>query len=167
MGLARWGNRLRLGLGRLRPGWTTPLNGTLSAIGLLPDSDGVFPVTVTLSSTKAVAEGTTASVSIVTGSAKGAVTVPISALSRTGDRATVQVLSGGTVKPSVVTVGVVGTRRASITEGLSRGATVVLADLDASVPSGNAGQGSRFDGPVVVGPGGGGPGTVEFRRPPG
>ncbi len=118
-----------------------------------------------LSSTKAVAEGTTASVSIVIGSAKDAVTVPVSAISRAGGRATVQVLSGGNVKPAAVTVGVVGTRRASITKGLSRGTTVVLADLEATVPSGNADQG-RFGGPMIGGPGDG-PRTVEFKRPPG
>ena len=131
-------------------GWTTPLTGTVSAIGLLPDSDSAFPVTVTLAPSRTVAEGTTASVSIVTGSAEDAVTVPLSALTRTGDRATVQVLAQGKVTQTQVTVGVVGARTVSITQGLGRGSDVVLADLDAAVPSsttsGQRGGGNGLDG---------------------
>jgi hypothetical protein len=108
----------------------------VSAIGLLPDSSGDFPVTVTVQSGRTVAEGSTASVSIVTGVARHAVTVPTSAISRTGTRAVVRVLAHGSVSRTVVTVGVVGKRRVSITQGLKAGATVVLADLDAAVPSG-------------------------------
>ena len=65
-------------------GWTTSMTGTVSEIGLLPDSSGSFPVTVTVQATRTVAEGSTASVSIVTGVAKDAVTVPTSAITRTG-----------------------------------------------------------------------------------
>jgi HlyD family secretion protein len=116
-------------------GWTSPLKGTVSAIGLLPDSSSAFPVTVTVQSARTVAEGSTASVSIVTGVARDAVTVPTSAISRTGTRAVVRVLDGDTLTRTVVTVGVVGERRVSISQGLKAGATVVLADLDAAVPS--------------------------------
>ena len=69
------------------------------------------------------------------GRAKDAVTVPTSAISRTGTRAVVRVLDGDTVTRTVVTVGVVGKRKVSISQGLKAGATVVLADLDAAVPS--------------------------------
>jgi HlyD family secretion protein len=143
-------------------GWTTSLTGTVSAIGLLPGSDSTFPVTVTLNTTKAVAEGTTASVAIVTGSASNAVTIPLTALTRIGQRATVQVLSGGTATPTQVTVGVVGTRRVAITQGLEQGASVVLADLGATVPSSTSSQTPRFS--RGAGGGGAGLGSATFQR---
>jgi multidrug efflux pump subunit AcrA (membrane-fusion protein) len=145
-------------------GWTTSLTGTVSAIGLLADSDGAFPVTVTVASTRTVAEGSTASVAIVTGSVKDAVTVPVSALTTDGERTTVQVLSGDTVTRTSVTAGVLGTRRAAITRGLKPGARVVLADLDAAVPSStmNTNQRARFNGA-----GGAGLGATSFRGPGG
>jgi HlyD family secretion protein len=143
-------------------GWTTSLHGTVSAIGLLPDSSGDFPVTVTVESARTVAEGSTASVSIVTGVARDAVTVPTSAISKVGTRAVVQVLDGNTLTRTAVTIGVVGKRRVSISQGLKAGATVVLADLSAAVPSsttttnrnGFGGGGLEQRAPVVVQRGG-------------
>ena len=70
------------------------MKGTVTEIAMLPDSSGSFPVTVTVESSRTVSEGSTASVSIVTGVAKDAVTVPTSAVTRNGDRAVVQVLDG-------------------------------------------------------------------------
>ena len=143
-------------------GWTSRMRGTVTAIGVLPDSSGSYPVTVTVESSRTVSEGSTASVSIVTEVAEDAVTVPTSALIRNGNRAVVQVLTGQTVTRRNVTVGVVGTRLASITQGLKAGAKVVLADLAAEVPSSTPGQGLRN------GPGGGelgeGP-RVQVRGP--
>jgi HlyD family secretion protein len=124
-------------------GWTSPMKGKVTAIGLLPDSSGNYPVTVNVESSRTVSEGNTASVSIITGVAKDAVAVPISALVRNGNRVVVRVLTGQTVKRTSVTVGVVGTRLASITQGLRVGARVVLADLAAEVPSSTTGQGLR------------------------
>ena len=141
-------------------GWTTPMTGTVTEIGMLPDSSGNFPVTVTVESSRTVSEGSTASVALVTGVAKDAVTVPTSAVALDGDRAFVQVLAGTTVTRTAVTVGVVGTRRTSITEGLKAGATVVVGDLTAEVPSSDANTPQRFrNGPA----GGGGP-VVSFSR---
>jgi HlyD family secretion protein len=124
-------------------GWTSPMKGTVTAIGVLPDSSGNYPVTVTVESSRTVSEGSTASVSIVTAVAKDAVTVPTSALIRDGNRAVVRVLTGQTITRTNVTVGVVGTRLASITQGVKAGAKVVLADLAAEVPSSTSGQGLR------------------------
>ena len=62
--------------------------------GLLPDSSGNHTVTITVATTRTVAEGTTASVAIVTGTARDAVTVPTSAVTRIGSRALVRVLHG-------------------------------------------------------------------------
>ena len=139
-------------------GWTSSLKGTVSEIALLPDSSGDFAVTVTVDSTRTVAEGSTASVSIVTGLAKDAVTVPTSAVTRTGTRAVVQVLHAGVVTRTLVTVGVVGKRRTSITQGLEAGTTVVLADLAAAVPTSDSSTPQRFrNGPA------GGVGWAEAR----
>ena len=135
-------------------GWATSLTGTVSAIGLLPDSSGNFAVTVTVQSGRTVAEGSTASVSIVTGVARNAVTVPTSAISRTGTRAVVRVLDGDTVTRTVVTVGVVGKRKVSISQGLKAGATVVLADLDAAVPTSTTNNISSGSGNGDIGGGG-------------
>ena len=129
-------------------GWTSPLKGTVTGIGVLPDSSGNFAVTVTIESARTVAEGSTASVSIVTGVAKDAVTVPTSALIRDGSRTAVQVLTRHTVSRRSVTVGVVGTRSTSITKGLEAGTKVVLADLAAKVPSSTtSGPGGRSGPP--------------------
>ena len=141
-------------------GWTTAMKGTVTSIGMLPDSTGNFPVTVTVESSKTVSEGSTASVSIATGVARDALTVPTSAVTIDGDRAVVQVLAGTTVTRTAVTVGVVGTRRTSITQGLKSGATVVVGDLSAEVPSSDANTPQRFrNGPA----GGAGP-VVSFSR---
>jgi HlyD family secretion protein len=140
-------------------GWKVPMKGTVTAIGVLPDSSGNFPVTVTVESSRTVSEGSTAAVSIVTGVVKDAVTVPTSALIRNGNQTVVRVLTGSKLTRTNVTVGVVGARRASITRGLQAGARVVLADLAAEVPSSTSGNG--------IGPTGGdfgqGP-RVEFRE---
>ncbi len=136
-------------------GWQSPMRGAVTAIGILPDSSGDFAVTVTVESARTVSEGSTAAVSIVTGVAKDALTVPTSALDRTGNQAVVRVLTGSTLTRKAVTVGVVGARRASITRGLTAGAKVVLADLAAEVPSTTTGDG------LNNGPGGG-----NFREGP-
>jgi HlyD family secretion protein len=136
-------------------GWRSPMRGSVTSIGMLPDSSGDFAVTVTVASSRTVAEGSTAAVSIVTGVARDSVTVPTSALVRTGDQTVVRVLTGSTVTRKVVTAGVVGARRASINQGLTVGTRVVLADLSAKVPSSTTGDGLRN------GPGGG-----SFREGP-
>ena len=61
---------------------------------------------------------------------------------------------------TAVTVGVVGKRRVSIAQGLKAGATVVLADLDAAVPSSttNSNRPELRNGDI-----GGGP--VTFTKP--
>jgi len=145
------------------------LPASLSAIGLLPSSSGSYPVTLTVSTDQQVPEGSTVSVLLVTGLARGAVTVPTSAVTLTGrsgaTSTSVEVLSSGTVTRTPVTVGVVGQRRTSITRGLRIGQTVVLADLGASVPSSTTTNRGRFGG--GFGGGLGGPGSFTVRRAPG
>jgi HlyD family secretion protein len=116
-------------------GWSSALAGTVSQVGLLPDSSGNHTVTITVATARTVAEGTTASVAIVTGTARDAVTVPTSAVTKIGSRALVRVLHGTTLTSVLVTTGVTGTRRTSITSGLRAGQQVVIADLSAALPS--------------------------------
>ena len=125
-------------------GWSRSLSGEVTLVGLLPDSSSSYPLVVTVQSSAAIAEDTTASLAIVTGSSNNAVTVPTSAVTRAGTRAFVQVLTGtSTVTRRVVTVGVVGNRVTSLTAGLKAGQQVVLADLQAALPSSTSTTGNR------------------------
>jgi HlyD family secretion protein len=139
-----------------------PVTGTVTSIGLLPDSSSstvTYPVTIDLADGVTAPEGTTASIAVITGTAKNVLTIPSSALTKIGTRAIVQVLKNGAEVPTVVTVGVVGSTRTSITDGLTKGQTVVIADLNASLPSGGTTTNTRFGGGAnFVRPGGAGGG---------
>lgn len=117
--------------------------GRVSAIGLAPESSDdesastTYRVTVRLDGDVAAPEGSAASVALVTGTASGVVTVPTSAVTRrTATSGTVQVLGDdGEVTRTQVTLGPVSGTAVAVTEGLEAGARVVLADLDAALPS--------------------------------
>ena len=120
-------------------GAAEPVGGTVTSIGLLPDSGTdttTYPVTIDLDGDVTAREGATASIQLVIGTATDVVTVPSSAVSTTG-RTIVTVLTDGQPVPTPVTVGVVGATRTSITEGVKAGQEIVLADLDAELPSGD------------------------------
>ena len=138
-------------------GATEPVSGTVTSIGLLPDSSSstvTYPVTIDLADGATAPEGTTASIAVITGTAKNALTIPSSALTKLGSRAIVRVLKDGQEVPTVVTVGVVGSTRTAITAGLSKGQHVVIADLNAALPSGDT-TANRFGGGVgFIRPGG-------------
>jgi HlyD family secretion protein len=143
-----------------------PVDGTVTEIGMLPTSGDTvtYPVTIDLADDVTAPEGAGATIDVVTGTVTGAVTVPSSAVTTAG-RTTVTVLADGTATPTPVTVGVVGSTRTSITDGLDAGQTVVLADLDAALPSGDDTAGVRGFGtgggpPSGVRPGGGGAGAA-------
>jgi len=130
------------------PSGAGPVRGTVTSIGLLPDSSTdttTYPITIDLEEDTSAREGTTASISLVTDTVKDTLTVPSSAVSTTG-RATVSVLKDGKITPTAVTVGIVGPTRTSITKGLTQGQRVVLADLDAVLPSGDSGTSGGFGG---------------------
>ncbi|MFI5429030.1 HlyD family efflux transporter periplasmic adaptor subunit [Aeromicrobium sp. UC242_57] len=146
-------------------GASAPVTGTVTEIGLLPDTGSetsTFPVTIDLDGDVAAPEGSTAAISLVVGTASNVLTVPSSAVTTTG-RTMVTVLQDGTPTMTPVTVGVVGQRRTEITDGLDEGQVVVLASLDASLPSGDGsttrlpGSGSGFGG------GGGVPGGARMQ----
>ena len=128
-------------------GATKAVPATVTSIGLLPDSSSdtaAYPVTLLLSGSVAAPEGSTASIALITGTIKGALTVPSSAVSTTG-RTTVTLMTDGKKVLTPVTVGVVGSTRTSITQGVTKGQEVVIADLSAELPSGD-GSSTRIPG---------------------
>ena len=121
-------------------GSTSPLTGTVTAIGLLPtassSSSAAYPVTIALAQGQPnLLTGANASVSIVVGTAVDAVTVPTSAVHTTGAVHLVTVLSGGHATPTRVMLGVVGADLTQVTSGLEPGQVVVLADLATPLPT--------------------------------
>jgi multidrug efflux pump subunit AcrA (membrane-fusion protein) len=154
------------------PGESDSAEGTVTAIGLVADSSSgtaSYPVTVTVEDpTIALPTGSQALLAIVVGTAKDVVTVPISAITRRGTGASVRTWDGSKLTNEAVTLGTVGARDVEVTDGLSAGDEVVLADIDQAISGASdtlnerGGFGNlpeiRFD---KAGPGGGPP--VTFR----
>ena len=149
-------------------GAAAALAGKVTAIGAVPDTSSgstTYPVTVTLDQRDLdLPSGVTASVAVVVGTAKGVVTVPASAV-RSGS---VTVLAGDTAGRTRVTTGVVGTSLIEVTDGLTAGDRVVLADLSAAPPTSdsttNGPTGGFGQGGFGGGSGGPGGGQRSFNR---
>jgi multidrug efflux pump subunit AcrA (membrane-fusion protein) len=120
-----------------------PIAATVSSIGLAPESatDGSsasYQVTATIDGETAAPEGATVRVEVVTATATKAVTVPASAVTPLdATTGTVRVAQGEQVNRTRVTLGARGDTSVAITDGLDAGDLVVLADLDAELPSGS------------------------------
>lgn len=99
-----------------------------------------------------LADGMPASVTAVVGTADDVVVVPASAVSN----GSVTVVEDGVAQRVRVTTGIVGATQIEVTDGLEAGDEVVLADLDADLPSGGSDQGG-FGGGGFGGGGGGFP----------
>ncbi|MEV5003610.1 efflux RND transporter periplasmic adaptor subunit [Nocardioides sp. LML1-1-1.1] len=111
------------------------------------DSDPTYTVEVVLDERDLqLAAGMRASVAAVVGSAQDVVVVPASAVSN----GTVTVVENGTARRVRVSTGIVGATEIEVTDGLAKGDEVVLADLDADLPSGDSTQ----QGPGGFGGGG-------------
>ncbi len=133
-------------------------------------SGSTYQVVVQLSRRyRTLYDGMGASVAIDVGRAANVVTVPISALHTIGSLSTVTVYANGSATTKRVTVGVIGADTAQISSGVSAGDQVVLANIDAAVPSSTTDSSRRGSfggftgtgsGPPVggSGPPGGGPG---------
>ena len=141
-------------------GTTAAVQGTVTSVGTLPSPTAesvVYPVTITVPSPPAtMAAGSTSTATITVAEALDVLTVPTSAVRR----GMVTVLTGEETTPTRVTVGAVGAARTEIREGLTEGASVVLADLNTPVPTND--QQSEPGGFV-----GGGGGPVRMARPNG
>lgn len=119
----------------LADGSSGSLAASLTSISPTATTSG-FAVTFGLSGTDATLRaGTSATVTLTTGSASDAVVVPTSAVHAVGTRSLVEVLDGSTVQPALVTLGVRGPLRTQVLSGLTVGQQVVLADLSSTVTS--------------------------------
>jgi cobalt-zinc-cadmium efflux system membrane fusion protein len=118
----------------------THLDGEVVAIAIVPDSTTTsFRVTIGLNDdTSTLRNGNIGTAQLVTESTDAVVAVPNSALTPNGERSTVTVIdTDGHVTETLVQAGAAGTTWTEITQGLTAGQTVVLADYDA--PIGNGG----------------------------
>ena len=119
------------------------LTGKVAYISVVPttssttsDATPTYLVIVGLNQSDSNLEnGSTGTVSIITGSATAALAVPTSAVTAFGNRHTVQVLDGGGPRRVAVTVGAVGNTWTEIKGGLSAGQEVVLANVSEPLPS--------------------------------
>lgn len=126
-------------------GSSKELSGRITAISPLETSGTsgdtpTYSTTVTVSDSKnLLASGSKASVAIAIASASGVVRLPASAVTPTGtNTATVSVVTAANAKTAAdetVKTGVVGGGWVEITEGITAGQMVVLADRTAAIPS--------------------------------
>lgn len=142
-------------------GTSTPVSGTVVAIGLVPNSTGsptTYPVTIGLTGQPpGLHSGGYASVTITTARSSG-VSVPTSAVHGSGRSATVTVYARGQTHVTKVKVGTMGPVMTRIISGLTAGQKVVLANLNQPLPTNNL---NTNQGP----PGGPGGGSFVFRGP--
>jgi HlyD family secretion protein len=103
-----------------------------------------YGVTITLDASAAnLRVGQTATITITTGTRQDALSVPTSALTRTGDRYTVLRRANGADSTVEVQTGLVGTTDTEITGGLDEGDQVVIALTTASTGTGGGGPPRR------------------------
>ncbi|MCU1355291.1 MAG: HlyD family efflux transporter periplasmic adaptor subunit [Acidimicrobiales bacterium] len=159
-------------------GSETAVTGKVVSIGVAGTTSGsttTYPVVIGLTGdTSSLGNGATASVEIVTDASTNALAVPTSAVTTTGTRHTVEVLSGTKTEQVSVQVGAVGRVWTEIKSGLTAGQRVVLADLSLPLPgsatsssNGTATNGTRQGGGGARAFPGGFPGGGGGARPGG
>lgn len=115
------------------------VSGAVASVGVVNSStDSTTPsyaVTIALDPVEEepVLIGGSAQIEVAVASAADVLTVPASALHRSGSSYTVDVLADGQSVSTEVEVGTLGAERVEILSGLSAGDAVILADLDAEV----------------------------------
>lgn len=147
-------------------GSTKALPGTVSAVGPLATvTQGVatFPVTINITGNPSgLFAGASAQVSIVVSQVSNVLTVPAAALHTYGSHSFVYVLAGKKEVRHIVKTGATDGLRTQIISGLSPGQAVVLANLNAPLPTGLAnplgGKGGGKGGALAGFTGGGGGG---------
>lgn len=165
------------------PAFGSTFSGEVASIGVLDVSETSTPsYTVTVSvdaGEDSPRVGATANVEIELSDAVDVLTVPTSAITRSGSTATVRQLVDGELTTAEVTLGAVGSERTEILDGLDEGDAVVLADLDQVITSddeeststGLTGIGGSGGEDVMFGGGGFGGGTFptdgDVPAPPG
>jgi len=117
------------------------IDGKVVSIGVVPTTSGsttTYPVVIGMDgSPDGLRNGGDASVTITLNQVNDVLAVPTSAIRTAGAGAfhIVQVLSGSTTRTTPVQVGAIGPDLTQITSGLQEGQQVVIADLNAPLPS--------------------------------
>jgi RND family efflux transporter MFP subunit len=119
-------------------GSATPLAATVSYVAAAPTTSSSTAYTVQLAFTgdpTTLRNGIQAAVTIITAQAANALAVPTSAVNHRGALDYVLVLNGSTTKTQIITVGAVGAIYTQVTQGLTAGQYVVLADPSQPIPT--------------------------------
>jgi multidrug efflux pump subunit AcrA (membrane-fusion protein) len=122
-------------------GAASAIDGKVVSIGVVPTTSGsttAYPVVIGLDgSPDGLRNGGDASVTITLNNVDGVLAVPTSAVRTAGAGAfhIVMVLSGSTTRATPVQVGAIGSDLTEIKSGLQEGQQVVIADLNAPLPS--------------------------------
>lgn len=137
-------------------GSVTPVAGTVSLVGSLPDSISgsapTYPVRIVVPEpTTALASGAHVDVEITISTVSGVLVIPVSAVTPLStSTGSVVVLADGVPTATPVSTGAVGAGLVEIRYGLSAGQVVVLADRNATLPTstnpfrGLSGGGGQF-----------------------
>ena len=152
----------------LPDGSDEPLAGEVVAISPVPESNSTnYRVTIgLLQPDTELASGTTGSVVIVTADVRDALAVPSSAVHVDEAGASVAVERDGATEEVRVEIGVTGSDWIEVTEGLTDGDVVVLADLAEPLP-GSDDDTTSVDDPAATDlpvPGGGPPAGLDVQR---
>jgi multidrug efflux pump subunit AcrA (membrane-fusion protein) len=121
-------------------GVTGSFDGTVTRIGPVEESNGnyTYPLVIAMDAGgQRLPAGADAQLTVDLHSVSNAVVVPTSAVHTNGSTSYVLIVKGGSEQEQPVTVGVVGSEYTQITSGLTKGATVILANLSTKVPSSN------------------------------
>jgi multidrug efflux pump subunit AcrA (membrane-fusion protein) len=138
-------------------GTTGTIDGTVAQVGpVQSDDEGYsYPVVVSLpASANDLFSGSSANISIVTGSKQDVLAVPTSAVQTTGTQSYVVVLSGGNPVDKTVKVGIVGSIYTQVLSGVQLGDDIVLANYADAVPASNTTTIGGFGGGGFGGAGG-------------
>ena len=134
-------------------GSTTPLAAIVAYVAAAPTTSGSSAYDVQLAFTAnptKLHDGIQAAVTITTAQATDALAVPTSAVKHLGTRNYVLVLNGSTTKAQTITVGAVGAIYTQVTQGLTTGQRVVLADPSQAIPTNTiTGSVARITGGVA------------------
>lgn len=141
------------------PGATKPVQGTVTSVSLLPNasSPGSYDTVISVPrSPVALTTGVSATVRVEVASMTDVPVVPMSATVPIDERqAKVQVLGPNGVEERTITTGIKGVSRIEVTEGLTVGQRLVIADPTRPLPSLN-----------LFGPAGGGEPAPAEEPPP-
>jgi HlyD family secretion protein len=138
-------------------GVDTSVSGTVTRVGPVDASSSsyTYPLIVVLSGgSHGIAAGSTAQVQVVLHEVDDTRAVPTSAVHTVGTRSYVFVPQSGGEKRQQISVGIVGSLYTQVTGGISKGTSVILADLSQAVPSSSTSSSTSGFGGGGLGGGG-------------